>query len=328
MSAIVEAIAGHKQNIIAKEKSELDRLALYWRDVSESMQRDAEETAAAIRRMRDAGRKVDVDLVRREQRYRRLFREAAQQHIDFCNYADSLIRSTTRARIDQGIEDAMGVLEDSGISLGFDRLDVRAVERMAGILADGSPVRDVLMRRFPDNWGAAETELMRGIAKGINPREVAEKMAAKLDIALSDAARIARTEQLRAYRTATLEVYDESGVVKKYKRLAANDTNTCIACILLDGQEYPIDEPLNDHPNGRCTMVPIITGREPPKWQYGRKWFDLLDDDDQEKILGPAKFRAWKQGQFDLNLLAQIAKSRVWGDTVRVASLQEVMSGW
>jgi SPP1 gp7 family putative phage head morphogenesis protein len=326
MSAITDAVRQHKENILNWEHVEMDRMSRYWWEIQEDLRLEAEKLVRRMDDLKKDGKDISPTLVRQQDRYNRLLREAAERHVEFSDYASGLIRGGTRHCVDQGIEDARTVLEEAGVSIGFDHLDIAAVEAMAGILADGSPVRDVLARRFPDNWGAAETELMRGIAKGINPREVAEKMAAKLDIALSDAARIARTEQLRAYRTATLEVYDESGVVKKYKRLAANDTNTCIACILLDGQEYPIDEPLNDHPNGRCTMVPIITGREPPKWQYGRKWFDLLNDDDQEKILGPAKFRAWKQGQFDLNVLAQIAKSRVWGDTVRVRSLRDALS--
>ena len=172
------------------------------------------------------------------------------------------------------------MLEEAGVSIGFDNLDIAAVEEMAGLLADGSPVRDVLARRFPDNWEQAEDALLQGIAKGWNPRKVAAAMTSRLGGALSDAARIARTEQLRAYREASRNAYVESGVVEQYKRLATHDTRTCIACIVLDGRIYPTSEPLSDHPNGRCSMVPIVKNRPEPRWESGKTWFNGLDADD------------------------------------------------
>lgn len=326
MSAITDAVRQHKENILNWEHVEMDRMSRYWWEIQEDLRLEAEKLARRMDDLKKDGKDISPTLVRQQDRYNRLLREAAERHVEFSDYASGLIRGGTRHCVDQGIEDARTVLEEAGVSIGFDHLDIAAVEEMAGILADGSPVRDVLARRFPDNWEQAEGALLRGIAKGWNPRKVAAAMTSKLGGALSDAARIARTEQLRAYRAASLNAYVESGVVEQYKRLASHDTRTCIACIVLDGKIYPTSEPLSDHPNGRCSMVPIVTNRPEPRWESGKTWFNRLDPDDQRKILGPDKFNAWQQSQIDLDTLARVAEDPIWGGTVRVRSLRDALS--
>ncbi len=326
MSAVTDAVRQHRGNILAREQAELDRMARYWGGIAEDLQSEAEKVARRMDDLRKAGERISPTLVRQQDRYNRLLRQAADRHVEFSDYAGGLIRDNTRRNAQQGIEDARQVLEEAGVSIGFDNLDIAAVEEMAGLLADGSPVRDVLARRFPDNWEQAEDALLQGIAKGWNPRKVAAAMTSKLGGALSDAARIARTEQLRAYREASRNAYVESGVVEQYKRLATHDTRTCIACIVLDGRIYPTSEPLSDHPNGRCSMVPIVTNRPEPRWESGKTWFNGLDADDQRKILGPAKFNAWQQSQIDLDTLAKVAEDPVWGGTVQVRSLRDALA--
>jgi len=132
---------------------------------------------------------------------------------------------------------------------------------------------------------------------------------------------------MRAYREATRETYKQSGVVKRYKRIATKDTRTCMACIALDGRAYPVSEPLIDHPHGRCAMVPIVDGAPEVKWEHASEWFERLPGDDQLKMLGPTKYEAWKKGQFSIDDLAVQLSDPVWGGTLRQATLEELGVG-
>lgn len=327
MYSVKEAVEQFKRRLLAREAAEMARMAKRWGQIRGDMERELQRLTETIAGIRGDGKEVSAAMLRRQEDYRRLLRRAAARHAEFSQYAGSLIATEQRGHIDQGIEDASAVLEKSGVHLGFGNLDVRAVEAMAGLLGDGSPVRDALMRRFPANWETAERMLLHGLAMGWNPRKTAQQMSKALGGVLSDALVIARTEQLRAYREASRNVYEESGVVKQYKRMAAHDTRTCAACLVMDGRMYPVQEPLNDHPCGRCAMVPVVLNRPEPQWQTGEQWFESLPDEDQRKILGPGKFAAFKEATFDFAQLAKTLDDPIWGRQVRTAGLTELVGG-
>lgn len=325
MASVKSAVEEFKANVLAREEKEMTRLAQHWGQISRNMEQELGQLSKRIADLRAEGKEVTQQMLRRQGEYRSMLQSAAARHAEFSQYAATLIASEQRNNMEQGMEDAVTVLTDAGIDIGFRVVDVAAVEEMVGLLGDGSPVRDVLTRRFPGNWEVAEQQLLQGVAKGWNPRKIAKMMAGTLGGALSDAMRIARTEQLRAYREASRSTYKESGVVRQYKRMAAQDTNTCIACLALDGTVYSVEEPLEDHPNGRCAMVPMIMNRPEPEWRSGEDWFEGLDEGDQRKILGPGKFEAFKDAKFDFKQLAKVVDSPVWGKTVQVRSLAELL---
>ena len=123
---------------------------------------------------------------------------------------------------------------------------------------------------------------------------------------------------------ATVEGYRESNVVSGFRRLAAKDGRTCLACLMSDGETFDLASDLTDHPNGRCVAVPILVGREPPQWQTGREWFETLPPERQREMMGAERYDAWSRGAFDLSALRRTAHSDVWGDSPRVATLAEL----
>jgi SPP1 gp7 family putative phage head morphogenesis protein len=168
--------------------------------------------------------------------------------------------------------------------------------------------------------------LINGVALGWNPRKTARAMREGLQAgALQRSLVIARTEQLRAYRTATLETYRQSGVVVGYKRLAAKSARTCIACLMADGTFYPLEESFEEHPNGRCTLVPVVKGRPAPEWETGRTWFERQPADVQRGILGPAAFEAWQAGAIRLEDLVERHEHPVWGGSLGQRSLRSLL---
>ncbi len=137
-------------------------------------------------------------------------------------------------------------------------------------------------------------------------------------------------ETLRAHREATRASYQaNSDIVKGWIWHSAADERTCTACWAMHGTEHRLDEILDDHPNGRCAMVPktktwadigkqygIDLSNVPdtnPEIEPGVLLFDKLPAEKQIKILGLAKWAAWKDGQFTLSDLVGQTESTIWG---------------
>ena len=136
---------------------------------------------------------------------------------------------------------------------------------------------------------------------------------------------IARTEQLRVYRTANLAQYKESGVVRGYQRLSARDTRVCPACLFADdGTIYSLDDPFDEHPQGRCTPVPVVIGLPVVTWQSGISWFESQSAASQRGMLGPGAYDAWQNGQFDLADMVGRVENEVWGGALTTKSLSEL----
>lgn len=172
--------------------------------------------------------------------------------------------------------------------------------------------------------------LVQGMLMGQNPREVARELRRALGVALSRALTIARTETLRAHREATRASYQANDdLVSGWTWHSAADERTCGSCWAMHGTEHTLEEKLDDHPNGRCAMVPIIRGVA-FEVRAGRDLFAELASNTQIKILGPAKWAAWKDGKvtLDEHPLTGIVGRRhdpVWGSMRYERSLREIL---
>jgi len=230
----------------------------------------------------------------------------------------------------------------------FHRLPEGALDNLVGALSDGSPLRDYFLvghvgvpALTAEVIERMERELVRGLGMGMNPVLVGRRMADALGVGLERAIRIARTEMLRAYRRATLESYRANDdVIRGWRWSAALGPNTCAACIAADGSIHPLEEELVDHPNGRCQAVPVtIYDREGPplrrvqneEGEYelvetdGATWFEGLPDETKENILGPAVFRAYKDGKVTLSDLLGERHTDTFGTEISRRSLRDIL---
>jgi len=90
-----------------------------------------------------------------------------------------------------------------------------------------------------------------------------------------------------------------------------------MACLFLDGERFPLEEMLDDHPQGNCQAVPEVAGVGAPQWEKGADWFATLDQDQQREKLGPQLFEQWQKEGFDLSSLVSRSHSTEWGDAPR-----------
>jgi hypothetical protein len=229
-----------------------------------------------------------------------------------------------------GIEGAADTIRAAYFNAGkvgayFDLLPVEAVETMIGYAGDGTPLSKLLQSKYVETAMDISAELIKSTALGINPRDTARSMLDMMAGNLQHALVVARTEQLRAYREASRQQMIASGVVDGYIRRCALNPLTCVACLALDGTEYPTDTLMEVHPNDRCFMQPKVKDLKPIEQMSGEAWFGQQTEDVQRGILGNSYFDAWKSGKFEFRQLARTTEHDVWGATVRVTPLSELI---
>ena len=238
-----------------------------------------------------------------------------------------------------------------------------AIEALIGATQQGSALDRLFRQIREDGAKAAEDALVQGIVLGYNPRKIAPLIRDALGVQLNRALTISRTEVMRAQRVATAENYKQNAdVVKGWRWQAALTGNTCPVCISLHGSEHPLSETMSSHPNCRCTSTAITKSWEELGAEFGfdfsaaekvgpsfeeiakkynisperqrtylqRKmtgeaYFLSLSAEEQRRVLGPAKWLAWKDGKFGFDALSRKTYSAVWGEGVRQASLVELL---
>ena len=172
---------------------------------------------------------------------------------------------------------------------------------------------------------AVEEKLVEGVARGLGPREVGKAIRKQLGQGLTWSLRTARTTTIYSYREATRASYlANQDIVTGWIWRCARQDRTCMSCIAMDGEEFPLDETLNDHDNGRCYPEPKLKTFEelgipidepPPAVEdNAREWFESQPEAMQRAMMGPGKFEAWRAGQFDLRDLTTTGEHPAWGE--------------
>jgi len=91
-----------------------------------------------------------------------------------------------------------------------------------------------------------------------------------------------------------------------------------------EGHTYELGEEMPEHPQGRCTMVPLVEGMPNPKWQLGREWFEEQPAATQRDILGKGRYYAWQNGDFDLGQIVTVKPNPIWGPSIAVTPLGQL----
>lgn len=218
---------------------------------------------------------------------------------------------------------AVGTAEASA---AFNRLPTAAVETLVGFLQPESALYKRLAMLAPtvaDNVAAAMVE---GLTLGYNSSRIARMFQGAFGNGLTDAIRFIRTAQLYAYREATRATYiANQDIVTGWVWQSALNLRTCMSCLNMHGTVHPLDEPLNDHHNGRCTPIPLLAGRDNPITQSGEQWFNAQPEGVQRQMAGPAKLQSYRDGLFTFDKLTKEYDNDVYGVMRVEASLIDIV---
>ncbi|MBX3012348.1 MAG: hypothetical protein KF832_12610 [Caldilineaceae bacterium] len=326
---VVDVMQQFKADLLHQEVSQMRSMAQRWLQVEAALQDQVELFA---RRVADDQLTTSQLQSRRFQldRYASLLRQVQRELETYTNYAEPLITRQQQRFAQVGINSAAQAIRavgaDAGVRLAFDILPIEAVQNMVGLAGDGSPLRNLLEGSYGAAADGMLQELIRATALGKNPQETARRMVRNgLSQSLNRMLTTARTEQLRVFRESSRQQYQASGVVEGFMRLATRDSRTCMGCLMADGETYQVAESLREHPQGRCTTVPLVTGIQPPGWQRGPDWFLQQSPDTQRKMLGNGRYAAWQAGKFDLDQLATVRRDSAWGDSVQPTPLRDLL---
>lgn len=321
---IIRAMREFRALLDARDEKALRALARRWTQLERTLEAQIELLAEEAAKRAAAGELVSRDMVYRWGRYERLLEQLQTETGRFATDASRLITAEQRAQAQLGLEHSAALvwkMEPWAVGL-FDVLPVEALEYMIGLVGDGSPLRSYLTKVYPQAAEGMLDALVKGAGLGWGARKTAAEMRNGGAVGLRTAMNTARTETLRVYRQASLTQYQATGIVEGDVRLAAKSTRTCAACLMLDGEWFPLSTPFEEHNQGRCTPVPSLRDHKATMaWQTGRAWFEGQAPDVQKQILGPGLYDAWRAGKIGLGDVPVLHEDLTWGNAWQVAKV-------
>lgn len=275
-------------------------------------------------------------------RYKALQAQIESELAKFSAFLDVEIDQSTRANLLLGEEHALGLMRlVSGgrefLRVEFDKLPKPAVETLLGFLSPDSPLQKRINELAPYHADKIGQELVNAIIQGWNPYKTSREIAPLLEMsrkaleqsmgnALSDALRMARTAQLWTYREASRANYiANSDVLSGWIWYAELDADVCMSCVAQHGTFHTFDETLDDHYNGRCAMIPVVSGIEPPNIEAGAAWFAKQPEATQRAMMGGEKHAAWQAGKFEFPALSKQKPDPTYGTMHFEASLKDLI---
>lgn len=322
---VVTVVQSHRAALLAREQTAMAEQARRWLQVEQALSAQIDATTLQLINNND----LTVSQAMRSRRWLSLMDQTRDELRKYENYLEPRItagqRDMINAAISHSAQAVNAVATEAGIVVPFNRLPVSAVESMVGLAGNGSPLRAVLDDAAGAGADALGSELVRGVALGINPREVARR-AVRLGLGQSFTRMqaISRTEQLRVYRLTSLESYANSRVVTSYRRLSARDDRVCAACLFADGNVYPIEYGFDEHTQGRCTTIPVLANVPAIRYETGQEWFTRQPESTQRVILGRGRFDLWQRGEASLTDMVSRDWSDTWGGSLRVTRMRDL----
>lgn len=318
----VDVAAEFRAELALLDDAAADAMLGAWQGVDAALLEGMEQLAGSFK----PGATLTPARIARLTRYQALYEQVQAQLMAMEQIAAGTLEAGMQQAATLGAAQGVASLDALGVSVGFNRLPVAAVENVVSLARVGRPLAALLEPMYAAAADGIIRELIAGVALGWGPRQIARRMAADgLTDALNHLLLVARDQFNRAHRAASLETYRQSGVVRGYVRRCARQAGrTCIACIALDGTFYELDVPFEAHPQDRCTMIPAVRDITLSPLGSGRGWFEGLSQDAQIATMGRGRWEAWQAGELSWDNMVQRREHPVWGVSVTPAAVPVV----
>lgn len=334
-----QAAEKFRRALLRQEREAATRLVRAYGKAYSKLQGDIQALVKALGEM-DAPTRGQVE---RLSLYKALLRQIRDEVNRYAAVAEGEIGKGAESALTTALANSERLVQAALPKLGAARLrglwvglDPEAVATMAGFLQEDSPLY-VNLRALGDEVAKVVAEkLLEGVVLGNNPRKVARIIRDATGQGLTWSLNTARTANIWAYRLAAHASYRaNSHVVTEWVWWAQlGDPRTCLSCINMHGSVHGLDEVLNDHHAGRCTPLPktvsyrdlgLEVPEEPQVYQRGETWFRLLTPEQQQAMMGAARWTAWRAGEFSFSDLSAPYRDDVYGVMLREASLKGLL---
>jgi len=334
-SPVADAALQFRAQLLARDARRLAEMSRVYGTIWEGLR----NSIADLERAMEAGEPERSIM----QRLRDLQAQVERELTSYGAYADQQVLAGVQdayglaGRHAQSIVQAgYGPMGDAVIRSAWSRLPVEAIETMVGMLSDTSPLR----HRMEERLGEAVAErvgakLIEGIALGWGPRKTQTELRRTLGQGLEWSLTATRTATNWAYREGTRANYAANErIVKGWRWTAALQERTCMSCIAADGSVFPLDTPLKDHHNGRCTATPVLASyRElgipmdgPDQTRpEGQQWFRNQPEAVQRAMMGETAYEEWRAGKFGVEDYITHYNDPVYGEMWREKTLKELV---
>lgn len=223
------------------------------------------------------------------------------------------------------------------LGVRWNSADPNVVNELVGFVEN--PAWEAQLGSYGDDVvNVVRNQAITGVSQGWGPRRIANAITRKIQglpssgdvgrvagISESIAQNMMRTLQMQSFRGAqTINRMVNADILDSQIRIAALDGRTCLACISLHGDSFPINQRIDDHYRGRCTSIPVVRGR-PRTVTSGEEWFNNLSPADQLGNRSGASVRAIQQGGAKLDDFVEPYTDKVFGQMLRESSLSRVL---
>lgn len=326
---IFQVIEDYRREVNRNELTTLRQLTRLWVPSYNYLKQMVADLTAAIQAQKDKGEPVWIGYVHSLDRYKRMMDQTQHMIWQYNRAATGQINGAEAEAVDLGTKRGQSLVNiaepDDPM---WTRVNKRETRITAGMLSEQSPLSELLSKSWPETKSGIEQALITGISTGQGSAWIAEQMMQAVAIPQQRALLIARTEVNRVYRQANLESMRESRAVLGYRRMCYPPT-ACFACLMMDGEYYDKDEAFSDHPNGKCSAVPVTRHFDPANdknWERGQDWFARQDEATQRKLMGPGRFDFWKQQGVNPRDMVWIKPNKVWGGSPAIRPLEDLKS--
>lgn len=320
VSQLEKAITAHRRAIRSIDRAALLRVYLAHQQAMETINPLIERLQAKVNelgtltpselfrleRYQELQRQLDAEMRRLAASTGEITTEAQRRAVVVAlDHAETIATATAATRAGAAV-----------IASSWVRVPFSAVQDFIGATQAG-PLAELLASFETVAGQVVVKEITDGLTLGRGPRAVADAITKATDIARNRALTISRTEMLRSMRGATLTTYnDNRDILSGWIWTAAISSNTCGACLAMDGSFHELSESMDSHPNCRCAMRPALKDVPMRKVETGAQWFGKQSPETQDAVLGKSGGAAYRAGEVELHDFIRISESQEWGRSI------------
>lgn len=334
MSILDDILRDHRQRIIARERQTIAELLAAYDEIRREIQKAFSDLDKKIRAARAAGDEISLSWFNRENRLKALLAQVEEQITRFGGKVTPIVEREQRTALRIAVEQAADSLRvtanlseaDARLRSIGAQMNTKAIENAVGLMGDGSPLRTYFEDNLPKAVAdAINREIVNATALGTDFNTLARRLRQAGDIPRYRAIATARTEVNRVRRETTRQIYaGNNDIVAGWEWVSAKSTRTCVVCLSLDGRQFQLRAPFPQHPQCRCTMIPVIFDVQRPPRLLGAEWFAGQPEHIQENMLGDPAFDAYSNGLVELGDFVGWKTDKKFGRSVYRRSLSSI----
>lgn len=334
-SDLERAIAQYRADLLANEAKATLAIGNAYKVTRERLIARINDLADAIA---EDGAEFTASEVLKWQRAQTLLRQVEAEMSTLATASAQPIEASQSAAVELAGDQAKGLALATAQSAGADaiaatidttwnRLNTGAAEAMVGRMSDGSPLRDWLGQFGKQQRSILGDALQSAAALGTNPRDVARMLQGKVDASAARLLLMSRTEILGAQRAATMQNYqDNADIVDGFIWISAHQDRTCLACLSLDGQFFPLTVDFQpSHVGCRCSSRASVKGVDMARRgiRTGEEWFKAQPEAVQREMIPKALWDDYASGKITLADFRHLHEDDRWGASYREATIPQ-----